>query len=507
MNFFCTDCIMIDKKQLYSQAELETILSWREKKITPQSIFRLEEFGNRPGQEELLAAIFQRPVATCPYDSDTVEKNYKLLKIKSHPDKYKQPEYQADAKAVFQLLDEAKEYLLFTIDNSHSILPTNVFYAYYYLNWVSNETPQGKFDNITRQVSERKNQNLDCTHQILALCELIEETLELRHHIRDPRHFSCELSYKNIFYFSVQWNEPKLLDWLLERFPEETNVLTPAEFGVSPLDFAINKGERIEILKTLQKYYGKKWLKVQLDSYLDSTGRGNKINLLGYYEELFPEAISTMLDNPLMLPAIIKAGKVSDPDSTRLKRAIIGCPQMYTVLDESQRLDPYMIIAFLAQKPDDTWLHSIPLRQLDPKFAIALADQWPALKGDLRDALHRDAPPYPNYCSYAGFQKACLGVLIGISLALLVWHFWPIIALWPEPIQVLITYSAISIIPVCLLMSPLAMASYVYSIYPEARKINSILHNNRFFAPPFGSGQSAAANQALDSVHVESPQV
>lgn len=500
---------MINKSQVYSQAELKAILSWRENKITPQSIFGLKEFGNFPGQEELLAAIFQTPVATCPYDATTVEKKHKFLKIKSHPDKYRQTEYQAAAQAVFQLLDEAREYLLFTIDNSYSILNTNVFYAYYYLNWVSNETPQGKFDNITRQVCELKNQNLDCTQQILALCELIETTPELIHHIRDPRHFSYELSHKNIFYFSVQWNEPELLDWLLVRFPEEKNVLTPTEFGVSPLDFAINKGERIEILKTLQTHYGKEWLKVQLDSYLDSTNRGNKIVLLDYYEKLFPEAISTVLDKPLMLPALIEAGKVLDPDSTRLKRAIIGCPQMYMVLDESQRLDPYMIIAFLAQKPNDQWLHWIPLDRLDPKFAIALADQWPALKHSLGYALRRDAPPYPNYCSYAGFQKACLGVLIGVSLALLVWHFWPIIALWPEPLQILIVYNAMAIIPVCLIMGSMAMASYLYSIYPEARKINSILHNNRFFAPPPGGdmGQAAAANQTLSSVERERPRM
>lgn len=80
MHFFFTRCIMIDKNQPYSQAELNTILSWRENKVTPQSIFGLKEFGNCPEQGALLAAIFQTPVATCPYDATTVEKKLQTLK-------------------------------------------------------------------------------------------------------------------------------------------------------------------------------------------------------------------------------------------------------------------------------------------------------------------------------------------------------------------------------------------------------------------------------------------
>lgn len=490
---------MINKPQIYSKVELETILAWWENKFTPQSIFGLEDFGNRDPKEELLAKIFHSPTKTCPYAVDEVKKKFLKLKIKCHPDKYKNTDYQTTATAVFQLLAEAKEYLFFTIDNSHSIATENVFYAYYYLNRAPNETPHGKFENITKQVCERKEQGLDCSYQILAICDLIEATPTLSHHIRDPRHYSSELSNKNIFYLSVQWNEPKLLDWLLARFPEDANVLTPTVFDVSPLDYAVNKGDRIEILHTLQKYFGNEWLKVQLDSYLRSINKGNKRILINYYVELFP----SMINNPLMLPALIEKGKISDLDSTRLKNAIIGCPEIYTVLDKSQRLDPYMIVAFLAQQPDEAWLRSIPLRELSPKFAIALADRWPSIKSDVSQALHRDEPPYHNYCAYAEFQQACLAVLMCVSIDLLAWYFWPIITLWPEAVLVLVVNSVLLIAPLCLVIGLMAIASYACNVYPEAVKINTILNKNHFFAPqPEGVNQSEQANQSpVDSCY------
>lgn len=385
------------------------------------------------------------------------------------------------------MLEDAKEYLLFTTGGSHTTTSSNPFYAYYYLNWKPSATPQGKFENLVKQICDLKEKKLDSSHQISALYELIEETPTLIHHTSDPRHFSFSLTYKNIFYFSVQWNEPGLLDWLLSRFPDQKNVLTKNEFGMSPLDFAVTKGH-IAIFDILKKYYGADWVKAQLEAYINSDDIEDKFILLTCYEALFPDAISTMMSNPLLLPALIKTGKIADPDSTKLKRAMIGCPKLYTALDSDMRKDPYMIVAFLAQQPEEAWLHSLPLRDLDPKLAIALADHWPVLKNRVQDALRRDAPPYPNYCSYAGFQKACLGVIFGIAVAYVTWHFFPIIMLWPEALAGMALILPATIVPLSLMLGPMFIGSYLGNIYPEARKINSILQQNGFFKPSPAGG-------------------
>ncbi len=169
--------------------------------------------------------------------------------------------------------------------------------------------------------------------------------------------------------------------------------------------------------------------------------------------------------------------------SDKLREAIIGCPLIYTLLDEEVRKDPSMIVAFLTQNPRKDWLRRIPLSELDPKFSIALGDRWPLLSDDLESALR---VRYAPYCNYSKFQGACIGMLIGISLPLLLWHFWPALLLLPGIAQMfsqLLIIFSVSFLWFLVIGSAIDLYSYAVCIYPEARKINAILQKNSFFQP------------------------
>lgn len=490
---------MHNKKQRYAHEDLKSLIMWWEKDITPQSIFGLENYNKKEKNWQQLWGFKK----ICPYTVDTVQQVYKQLKIQSHPDRYRSetPNYQQDAEKVSQLIEEARDYLLFTINEKNPITDANVFYAYYYLDWSPNASLEGKFENFVKRIYALKEKKQVATEQVLAIQALIQQQPDLIHHTKTKGNFSYQLFEKNIVYCAAQWNEAGLMDWLLTDYSSEIDILTNTEFGVSPFGVAV-LNVHVDVLLILQKHYGDDWLKSQLDKCIGSKDIVDFVPVLRCYEALFPDSISTFMENLLLLPALIQIGRITDdPGSAKLRRAIIGCPQLYRSLDEEMRKDPYMIVAFLIQQPEEDWLKSIPLRKLDPKFAIALADRWPALSDDLSLALHRDAPPYPNYCNYAMFQYACIGLVVGICLILLLWHVWPMVALWPEPVKLLVGLTA-PLLPLLVFGSAIGIASYAISIYPEARKINTILRDNSFFPPAPGS---AAPDQSVTPTPLGTP--
>jgi len=131
---------------IYSKTELETIIHWRKKGITPQALF---EFDNDD--------------AHLNYDKDQIEKKYKQLIIKCHPDKYSKTDYQPDAKEVFTLFSEAKAYLLFILNDTQEGIQTNIFYKYYHLKILPNLTLEDKFENLIQRTCDlkRNNQSID----------------------------------------------------------------------------------------------------------------------------------------------------------------------------------------------------------------------------------------------------------------------------------------------------------------------------------------------------------
>ena len=448
----------MNERKPYSADDLISILNWWENGTTPQKIFGLEDFNNTD-TERRQQRTFD---AKCPYDADNVEKIFKKLRIKSHPDKFSSetPKNQQNAKKVFTLLEDAKNYLLYTIDLSNPEHQKNVFYDHYYLGWSPNESLKGQLENLVKRIYDRKEKQQDTTEQILAIKGLIEQQPDLIHHTNTKGPYSAQVFEKNIVYCAAEWNEAALMEWLLTRYPSQIATLTETEFGFSPFDIAERKGY-VDILKILRDHYGDPWLRHELDRYSRSEEITDFTAILSCYKALFPDFMTR---------------------SDKLREAIIGCPFIYTRLDEELRKDPSMMVTFLTQNPRKDWLKRIPLSELDPEFAIALGDRWPLLSDDLESALRVSPAP----CNYSKFQGACIGMLIGISLPLFLWHLWPALLLLPGIAQMFSQFFIIftvSFLSFLVMGSAIDLYSYAVCVYPEARKINAILQKNSFFQP------------------------
>ena len=440
----------------YSEEDLISILKWWENGTTPQKIFGLKDFNNT-ATERLQQHIFG---GKCPYVAYKVEKIFEKLRIKSDPDKFSsETQNKQNAQKVFALLEDAKNYILFTIDLSNPEPQKNVFYDHYYLGWSPKESLEGQLENLVKRIYGLKEKKRDTTEQILAIQGLIEQKPDLIHHTKTKGPYSAQV-FKNIVYCAAEWNEAALMQWLLTYDPSKIDTLTETEFGVSPFDIAVREGH-VDILKILRDHYGDPWLRHELDRYSRSEEITDFTAILSCYKALFPDFMTR---------------------SDKLREAIIGCPFIYTRLDEELRKDPSMMVTFLTQNPRKDWLKRIPLSELDPEFAIALGDRWPLLSDDLESALRVSPAP----CNYSKFQGACIGMLIGISLPLFLWHLWPALLLLPGIAQMFSQFFIIftvSFLSFLVMGSAIDLYSYAVCVYPEARKINAILQKNSFFQP------------------------
>lgn len=480
---------MHEKREVKTVEEADRILSWWQNDLTPEDIFGLEKFDLELSRR--LAIIFSHRIS-CPYDQTAVSTAYKSLRRAYHPDKY--PNIKPDdkiindkMKQVFQLLEHAKDYLLYKINSDDTSIASanNLFYDYYHAGMHPGNTPESRFQNVVTKIYDLRKQHsdIDISSQIEALKNLITDNPRLIHHMNTDRYLSSwDTSNKKIAYCAVQWEEADFLKWLLDNYPTEIDLLAKTSFDMSAIDIAL-KNCHLKVFEVLKNYFGEAWLIEQLYQYIRVDARStNAAAQLALYQRIMPTRIDIFKPDPLLLPALIEMGIVADPDGFKLKQAIIGCPEMYLKLNEEMRQDPYMIVAFLAQQaqPDRDGLYSIPLKKLDPGFATALADHWPILEWDVSRVLREAKSPLT--ATYDMFYYSCIALLVAVILALLVWQFWPIIVLWPEPILEVIVIVLSGVVP-AYLVPVMFVGNYATKTYPEARKINTLLAENNFFKP------------------------
>jgi hypothetical protein len=430
---------------IYSKTELETIIHWRKKGITPQALF---EFDNDD--------------AHLNDDEGKIEKKYRQLSIKFHPDKYLNTSYQPDAKEVFTLFSEAKAYLLFRLNGTQEGIQNNIFYQYYHLEILPNLTLEDKFENLIQRTCDLKRNNQSIDAQLTEFRALITQYPHLLDCEYDKTFDSYEMSDKNILFFAVQWNEPSFLIWLLEQGADEENIFKKTTFDVSPFEHAIQYNH-FDILIRLKLHLGDSWLKNHVKRYLDPHELCKFLvrkNLTGFYLQQYPEELTDFLKSPILIPGLIELGIIEDNDLSELRLAIIHCPQVYLIIEKSMRL------------------------KLSLGFSVALADSFPILKNKVESTLHRDSPPYNNYVNYNLLKNLGLFFLISNSLGLLMWYFFPLVLLLPK----IIIFMMGMIIPLLAVVSTIFFiggALYYFSkIYPEAQKINAELMKNSIFCVP-----------------------
>lgn len=440
-------------RALYSEKELKDILRWRKNRMTPEKLFGLDEFDNKS-----------------PYDATQVTKICEKLKFKSHPIKYQSTHYLNEALQVFQLLEQAKDFLLFKInafDKPIVNLDHNIFYLYYVLKTAPIETPEDKYEFFIRSAFDSYKRKASISEQLMVIRDLLKQYPHFIYNVYDEKLSPYELVDKNIFYLAVQWNEPLFLMWLLERFSDEENLLKKTSFDYSPLDYAIYH-HHFDILICLKQHFGDEWFKNNLKAYLYSKEPFDRADLISFYLQQYPEEFVSFLNSPLLIPGLIKLGIIEDKDLSVLRLATIYCPQVYLIIEKSIRA------------------------QLSLGFSVALADHFPILKNAVKSTFHPDSPPYHNYVNYNQLIGGVELFLISISLGLLFWYFLPFMVLLPDIMGHLVSLLVMSLV-VSLVLSFVSVStvfciysslSYFSKIYPETQKINSTLSHNSIFQVP-----------------------
>ena len=490
------------QNQASFKEQCDTIIAWRTKNLSPQALFELPEV--------VYLSQGDRPLGI-EYTEEQIKKTYKRLALKLYPDR--NPLNKDLAQQAFDVIKEAQDYLLYTIQRNVTDVNTNSFYLYYHQNTIGNNTKEDKIEGMIREGYRLKSGDQDMSHLVLNLSTYLAQHPALMHYECDSSNMlNFTTGGKSILYAAAQWNEPALFGWLLEQ---GVDPLAKTIFGVSPMDIAISSAH-LEILRVLadSPNFGKECLKTEMKKLFLVNDSNNADHLLKYYMEFFKDDFNIddfITDFPLMIPALHHLGYLSREQAIPLyKKTIIGRPELYRYLNEEERADIFMLIATLAQKRTFGILVCIPKQKLTPGLITALCDFWPDLEVHINEDTsnpynsRHGQPRASTLPSFQQLQYALLGTVICIVMLVLAYHFWPIIALWPEIILASIVGpiggTLIGLGTGGLMISTKWGYDYATKVYPETRAIHKILGENNFFksaTPP--ETDTAPAEALVDS--------
>lgn len=460
-----------------------SIIEWRTRNLSPQSLFKLPEV-IYIGQNE-------HPISI-NYTEEQIKSAYKRLARKFHPDKNRG---NADlAKQAFDVIKEARDYLLYTINRDDSDIQTNAFYLYLHKDTVGNHTQSDRIEGMIREGYRLKMSNQDMSSLVLNLFNYLKENPNLVHYECDSFNMcNYQTGGKSILYAAAQWNQSELFKWLLEQ---GADPLAKTNFGVSPLDIAITSGH-YEILSALSDspFFGKERLKAEMEKLFQVNDRCDADNLLKFYMDFLSDDFDInafIIQFPLMIPALHHLDYLSREQVLPLyKKYIIGCPELYRYLNEAERTDPFILIATLAQNRAPSILMHIPAQKLPPELITALCDFWPELECHINEdttnpySSRHGEPRASTLPSFQIVKNILLGTLICIVMLVLAYHFWPIIALWPEfilqSIVMPIGAGLVGLGASGVMISAKFGYDYATKVYPETCVINKILVENNFF--------------------------
>jgi hypothetical protein len=128
------------QNQASFQEQCDTIIAWRTKNLSPQALFELPEV--------VYLSPNDRPLEI-KYTEEQIKKNYKRLALKFYPDK--NPLNKDRAEQAFDVIKEAQDYLLYTIQRNVTNIATNEFYLYYHRNTIGNRTKEDKIEGMIRE--------------------------------------------------------------------------------------------------------------------------------------------------------------------------------------------------------------------------------------------------------------------------------------------------------------------------------------------------------------------
>ena len=474
------------------QEQCDAIISWRTGKLSPEALFSLPE-----------ATYFlgSRHPINIPYTEEDINKAYKRLALKFHPDRNSL--HKDLASSAFDVIKDAQNYLLYTVKRNADEIRDNPFYLYYHEDNIVNRTKEDLVDNMIKEGYRLKSDNQDMTRVVQDLIEQLSSRLDLVHYECDNSNiWNFTTGGKTVIYAAAQWNEPFLFNWLLEH---GADPLAKTPFGVSPLDIAISSEHR-NILVALKDspYFGVAKLKAAMEQLCCINENGNSDKLLQYYLDFFKDDVviehfSTQF--PLMTPALHHLNYLNHEDAFVLyKKTIIGHPELYKKLNDEERADLFILVATLAQDRSSDLLRYIPTDTLKPALITALCDVWPEIKPHINSDF--SSKPASNLPGFQSVQYALIATIFCIVMLVLAYHFWPLMSLYLNPglvftsLMVPLTLGAVG-----MMITPALAYDYATKVYPETRAIQKLLVEHNFFQPATHQESDTAMN--LESVDSE----
>lgn len=460
------------------------IIAWRVNRITPQALFGLPDV-EFLGNEE-------RPIGI-RYTVEEVQTAFRKLSRRYHPDK--NSEHKDLAQQVFDIVKSAHAYLLFTVETETQAPEGNLFYDYYHTDKITDTATKNDYlEGLMREGCRLQEAKQPLDLLVNTLCTFFEENPGLHSYICDHQNlFNFSTGGKPVLYIAAQWNQPKLFNLLLEL---GADPLRKTAFDVNAVEMAIGK-KHIDILQSLaaSPKFGKARVKALLENLFTDTSKRPEY-VLEIYRTIFPEDFNPqqLQSIPNLIPALHHLGYLTAEEAQPLYRqAIIGHPELYRHLNETERLDKFMLIATLAQTRDPVILANIPNQKLEPGLVTALCDIWPDLESHFNPDYSIYHPDYgkPRASKLPNFQTLRTGLIISaicIAIVAATYYFWPVILLWPKIVLQTIVLPIAIVAAACgigtLIAVPITGYEYFTKVYPETRDIRKLLIENNFFQPP-----------------------
>ena len=403
-----------------------------------------------------------------PYTKKDIVSAYKALARRFHPDKNP----SADATAVFQLLDRAKDYLLYTIKEYTGDISTNIFYQT--IPWISKTIDDtSAFRTLLATFADRPTDP-----------DVVEKLKQ--YILQNNKLLQCgsgKPHYKTVLYLASQLNQVGFFQWLLEQGADPT---FKQRFGLTTLDDAIGH-DRTLILELIKTKYGKPWLEKTLTETLLATKSSwvAKVSLAYINKHYSPKTrnyiVTASQNNPYLIPNLSTLGYISIEEEIQWLKSKIkeGMPDLYSEMTETQRQNFDLLVATLSQKRTFDVLLYVPYTKLPRHLMYALLDRWPDI-GFFRPGVA--GTPHEIRKSTAYVQSSALYLLVvgafnlllttGLTLALV---FPPAsglgLAIFLGVLLAITLYSAIPAIYD-------AVKKYQYTC-----KIKASLESNGFFKP------------------------
>lgn len=441
------------------QMQCKLILNWKNEHLYPVELFGL----------------------SVPYNTADIEKAYRKMALRFHPDKNNG---EQQAENAFAVINDAKNYLLYTINKHTMDVSENPFYLVLEKSKTSPLTVgESAFFELLTELEEKIDYSQKQRYvRDEVLIEKIKSAI-----LANKDLLKLEtIFFRTVTYLAAQLNDVELFTWLLEN---GADPLFRMLFGMSAVDIAcVNKN--YQIIDRLKEKMGEVGFTNMIDEmFLTSTDPRVLEQIIIYLDDKgTPKSRESILaaseENNFLISVLAKLSYITKEQERKLVRErIIGNPALYTAISSDLQSEQFLIVAALAQSQEYSITTAIPYAILEPHFLGAILSLWPSLQ-----RIENVAPWQYRYSRQGSLvAQTCGNFLLATGLTVAI--------LSPA----LLIPGAAAIFGICLaalVCCELISLYHALKIDQEKGKIHQLIEQNGFFKPSHSDvdGDVAAAS-------------